>query len=94
MVWFRKNPITIFKEEVAALGTYLQEEVVKLQGGQVVLVRASQEGAVEDEVERMVADACGSLDAGQVEENEVHGYFACPPSDCPPGRHLHWWKRI
>ena len=33
IVWFRKNPITIFKEEVAALGTYLQEEVEKLQGG-------------------------------------------------------------
>ena len=77
---------------MASLHTSLQEEVhlVALEGP--TLVSLSQESPLEDEVDRMLAEAVGEIDAGEVEQNEVDGYFAIPPGHCTSGKHLQWWR--
>ena len=92
IVWFRNNPITILKEKVETLGSHLQQEVNKLQGEHVALVSATQTSSMEDEIDRIVAEACGSQDKGEVEDDEVLGYFAVRLGECASGRLLNWWK--
>ena len=92
IAWFRRNPITIFKEEVDNLRSRLHEEVEQLLPQGPAPVSLSQESPLEDEVDRMLAEAVGEIDAGEVEQNEVDGYFAMPPGGCQSGQHLQWWK--
>ena len=90
LVLFSRNPITILKEEMASLRSYLQVEVQPLVPKEPIPLSLSQESPLEDEVDKMMAETMGEIDAREVEHNEVDGYFAMPPGQYTLGKHLQW----